>query len=130
MTASHDRSVIPLPKHRLRRVRSGTLHAISLARLSLTVARSHAAHAWDLRVRLTEENDRLRQEIALLREELRIKDARMERVPPLRRPHYPPVERLAILWADHHTGERGPTMWTEKMRVSRRWGRKGLRFRA
>jgi len=32
-----------------------------------------------------------------LGEELRIKDARMERVPPHHRPHYPAVERLAIL---------------------------------
>jgi hypothetical protein len=40
---------------------------------------------------------RLEHELALLREELRIKDARMERVPPHRRPHYPAVERLAIL---------------------------------
>src|SRR5439155_27256855 len=49
------------------------------------------------RIRLKEENDRLRQEIGLLREETRIKDARMEQLPPQRRPHYPPVERLAIL---------------------------------
>jgi hypothetical protein len=41
--------------------------------------------------------DRARQEIALLREELRIKDARMASIPPRRRPHYPPKERLAIL---------------------------------
>ena len=30
-------------------------------------------------------------------EEMRIKDARMLRIPAQRRPHYPPVERLAIL---------------------------------
>ena len=41
--------------------------------------------------------DRLRQEIVLLHEELRIKDARMGQNPPQRRPHYSPVERLAIL---------------------------------
>ncbi len=97
MMASHDRIVIPLPKNWPRRVRSGAIHAISLARFSLTAARGQAAHAWDARVRLAEENNRLRQEIALLREELRIKDARMERIPAQRRPHYPPVERLAIL---------------------------------
>src|SRR6059036_3076300 len=28
---------------------------------------------------------------------MRIKDVRMEQIPPQRRPHYPPVERLAIL---------------------------------
>src|SRR5262249_3941262 len=31
------------------------------------------------------------------REELRIKDSRMVRIPPQRRPRYPPVERLAIV---------------------------------
>src|SRR5262249_17949111 len=41
--------------------------------------------------------DQLQQEVALLREEIRIKDARMARIPPGRRPHYQPVERLAIL---------------------------------
>ena len=97
MLASDGRIDIPLPKGWSRRARSGALQAISLARFSLTAARGHAAHAWDARVRLAEENDRLRQEVALLREELRIKDARMERIPPQRRPHYPPVERLAIL---------------------------------
>jgi putative transposase len=43
------------------------------------------------------EDDRLRQEIQLLREEVRIKDARMEQIEPHRRPHYPPTARLAIL---------------------------------
>ncbi len=41
--------------------------------------------------------DRRNHEIVLLQEELRIKDARMERVPPHRRPHYVPLERMAIL---------------------------------
>jgi putative transposase len=39
----------------------------------------------------------LEEEGALLREEIRIKDARMDHIPPHRRPHYPPPERLAIL---------------------------------
>jgi len=43
------------------------------------------------------EEDRLRQEIQLLREEIRIKDARMEQIDAHRRPHYPPTTRLAIL---------------------------------
>jgi len=51
--------------------------------------------------------------MALLREELRIKDARMERVPPRHRPHYSAIERLAILelraargWSASQTTER------------------------
>ena len=56
------------------------------------------------RVRLVAECDRLRsevallqEEVALLQEELRIKDARLGRIAPKHRPHYPPAERLAIL---------------------------------
>jgi transposase InsO family protein len=63
----------------------------------LTSTRSWAVNNWNARVRLTAENDRLRQELALLQEEMRIKDSRMLRIPAQRRPHYPPVERLAIL---------------------------------
>src|SRR5207247_3390008 len=90
----HD---IPLPKAWPRRVRSAVIQTISLARTSVTHTRSWAANHFNERVRLKEENERLRNEILLLREESRIKDARMEQIPPHRRPHYAPVERLAIL---------------------------------
>jgi len=43
------------------------------------------------------EEERLRQEIQLLSEEIRIKDTRMEQIEAHRRPHYPPTARLAIL---------------------------------
>ena len=43
------------------------------------------------------DGDRLSNEIALLREELRIKDARLARIAPAHRPHYSATERLAIL---------------------------------
>jgi hypothetical protein len=43
------------------------------------------------------ERDRALEELLRLREELRIKDARMAIISPHRRPHYPPTERLAIL---------------------------------
>jgi hypothetical protein len=49
------------------------------------------------RLRLRAERDRLEQELLLEREASRIKDARMGRVPPQRRPHYAPVERMEIL---------------------------------
>jgi transposase InsO family protein len=63
----------------------------------LTSTRSWAANNWNTRIRLKAENDRLRQELALVREEMRIKDSRMLRIPAQRRPHYPPTERLSIL---------------------------------
>ena len=42
---------------------------------------------WNARVRLKADNDRLRQELTLLHEEMRIKDSRMLRIPAQRRPH-------------------------------------------
>ena len=48
-------------------------------------------------MRLSAENDRLHEECALLREELRIKDTRIAQIAPQRRPHYGPHERMAIL---------------------------------
>ena len=97
MMTTRREAAFPLPVGWPRRVRSVAVHAISFAQASLTAARGWAANSWDTRVRLQEENDRLRQEIHLLLEELRIKDARLARIPAQRRPHYPPTERLAIL---------------------------------
>ena len=88
---------LPLPAGWPRRVRSAVVHAISLAHASMTATRGWAANSWNARLRLKEENDRLQQEIGLLRQELRIKDSRMAHIPAQRRPHYPPTERLAIL---------------------------------
>jgi len=48
-------------------------------------------------VRLAAQVERLREDCAQLREEIRIKDARMGRILPQRRPHYSPHERMAIL---------------------------------
>jgi hypothetical protein len=58
-------------------VKSGVLHIISLAHFSITHARGWAAKSVNASVRISAENDRLQQDIALLREELRIKEARM-----------------------------------------------------
>ena len=80
---------LPLPKGWPASVRSSTVQAISLAHFSLTFARGVAANSINKRMRLQAEVDRLRQEIALLGEELRVKDARMLRIPAQRRPHYP-----------------------------------------
>ena len=87
----------PLPKNWKRVVRSSVLNVISLAQLSIAYARGWAANSINARVRLKAENDGLREEIALLREEMRIKDSRMTLIAPQRRPHYAPTERMAIL---------------------------------
>ncbi|MCH8148160.1 MAG: transposase [Planctomycetes bacterium] len=91
------RPTIPLPKGWKPLVRSAVLHVISLAHFSIVRARARVARSGNMRVRLNAENDRLKQEVALLREEVRIKDARMACIPPQRRPHYAATERMAIL---------------------------------
>ncbi|MCY2931612.1 MAG: DDE-type integrase/transposase/recombinase [Planctomycetota bacterium] len=63
----------------------------------MTCTRGWAACSINARIRLTAENDRLKQEVQLLREELRIKDVRLAKIDPRRRPYYPPAERMAIL---------------------------------
>lgn len=88
---------VPLPKHWNKHVKSAVLHVISLAQYATGYTRSWAADSSNARLRLTAENQRLKQEISLLREEIRIKDARLGRVPADRRPHYSPTERMAIL---------------------------------
>lgn len=78
VTKSHSR-----PTH----VRSGMLHVIALAQYATASTRSWAANSLNSRIRLQAEVDRLRQQVALNREEIRIKDARMASIAPLRRPH-------------------------------------------
>ena len=97
MLSSPSRVGTLLPKGWPRRVRSAVVHAISMSNVVFTVTRGHAENHFNARVRLQTENDRLRREVGVLSEELRIKDTRMQRIPAQRRPHYPPIERLAIL---------------------------------
>lgn len=92
MTRQSAQSLM-LPKGLPRRVRSALLHAISLARVTLIAVRAQTTFKHPSRSR----RERLQQEISLLREEIRLKDARMNRIPAPRRPHYLPTERLAIL---------------------------------
>ena len=66
MLGNRSRPSIPLPKQWPNRVRSGVLHAISLAHFSLTFTRSWAANSWNARIRLKAENDRLDLEISYL----------------------------------------------------------------
>ena len=89
--------LLPLPRGWPRRVRSAVVQVISLARTSLALTQGWASESMSPELRQQAEEDRLRQEIQLLREEVRIKDARMEQIEPHRRPHYPPTARLAIL---------------------------------
>ena len=88
---------IPLPKSWPTHVRAAILHVIALAQFATAHTRGWAANSINSRIRLQAERDQALQELARLREEIRIKDARMALINPHRRPHYPPAERLAIL---------------------------------
>src|SRR5262249_46519009 len=86
-----------LPKSWPATVRSALLHVVSLAKYASVHTRSWAADSSNAGVRLRAERDRSLEDAALLREELRIKDARMASLPPHRRPYYAARDRLAIL---------------------------------
>jgi hypothetical protein len=87
------RRQIRLPDQWPDHIKSGVIHAVALASVAISYARGRAAG----RRRLLAELDQLKTEIALLREELAIKDERWSRSHPRRRPHYLPVQRLRIL---------------------------------
>ena len=96
----HYSSVAPrlaVPKRWRRSVQRALVTVMSLAQYTLVSTRGWAANSRNHRVRLSAKTDQLDNEIRLLREEIRIKDARMLRIAAIRRPHYQPTERLAIL---------------------------------
>ena len=78
-------------------VKTALLHAISLATTAVTCARNSAAHGRSKTRQLRAEFDRANSEIALIREELDLKDSRWGRLSTRRRPHYSAVQRLRIL---------------------------------
>ena len=88
---------IPLPTDWPKHVKSGVLHVIALAQLALTAARAQSAKKRGTIGRLRADLEAANREISLLEEELRLKDVRMQRLPPRRRPHYRGTERMAIL---------------------------------
>ncbi len=94
--SKHTKS-IPLPQNWPLRVKSALLHVISLAQFATAYAQGWAANSVNARMRLKARAGQFEQEAARLREETRIKDARMRSIPAHRRPHYSPVERMAIL---------------------------------
>ncbi|MHC4450661.1 MAG: DDE-type integrase/transposase/recombinase [Planctomycetota bacterium] len=84
---------IRLPRQWPEHVKSGILHAVALASVAMTAVHTRTAR----RHRLRAELDVAKNEIALLREELGIKDGRWLRSRSRRRPHYLPTQRLRIL---------------------------------
>ncbi len=88
---------VPLPNDWSEYVKLAVIHSIALAHRAITCSRSFAINSSIERVRLAGELDRAQNENVLLREEIRIKDARMAKLPHQRRPRYSPQDRLAIL---------------------------------
>ena len=87
------RRPIRLPRQWSSHVKSGILHAVALASVALSYARGRATGERRLRAEL----EHATNEIALLREEVSIKDDREERSHSRRRPHYTPIQRMRIL---------------------------------
>jgi putative transposase len=88
---------IPLPKDWSAAIKAGCVQAVAMAHYALVHARAFGENSPLADVRRAAQIERLEAEVALLREELRIKDVRLGRIPPAKRPHYPPEERMAIL---------------------------------
>lgn len=85
MTANLPR--ISLPKAWPTHVASAVLHVISLAQFATAYTRGWAANSINARIRLKTKLDRANEDNVKLREEIRIKDARMGQISPYRRPH-------------------------------------------
>ncbi len=88
---------LQLPKGWCDGVKNAVIHTIALAHYAITYARGWAVNSPLQRVRLAAQLEQAQNEIVLLREEVRIKDARMMRIPAHERPHYASMERMAIL---------------------------------
>ena len=91
-------------------VRTAVLNVVGIVRIAMLAGREALVNNGDA-------NDprihQLESEGAMLREELRINGARMQRAPPNRRPQYTGIERMAILelramrgWNNAETGRR------------------------
>ena len=87
----------PLPKSWPQSVKTAVLHVIALARVAIVHSRSLVVNSPNARMRLAGDLQGALNEISLLEEELRIKDERMRRIPPQKRPHYVSTERMSIL---------------------------------
>ena len=86
-----------LPKQWPKFARAAVLHVVSLASTAMTLARARLLEKVGEASVQEDDLAALQDEISLLQEEIRIKDDRMARLVPCRRPHYQPMSRMAIL---------------------------------
>jgi hypothetical protein len=93
-TCQEDLQTLRLPKNWRSSVRHAVLNVIGIVRIAMLAGRQaliDTGNPKDARIH------QLESEVAMLREELRINGARMQRVAPHRRQQYKTVERMAIL---------------------------------
>ena len=88
---------IPLPKKWPEHIKSAVIHTISLATTAFTVTYGWISQKTNKLARILAELDIAKREIALLKEEIRLKDKRFRRLSPRRRPYYSSIQRLQIL---------------------------------
>jgi len=88
---------IPVPRKLPDNVKSAFLHAISFASAAFTCACGLAVKRKDKVKQLLAELAQAYREIALLKEEMELKDNRFQRLSSHRRPYYRPTQRMQIL---------------------------------
>ena len=89
-----DVETLRLPRNWHSYVRSAVLNVVGIVRVAMLAGREALITNGDTKDARIHQ---LESEVAMLREELRINGARMQRVAPHRRPQYTGVERMAIL---------------------------------
>ena len=105
-----DVETLRLPKNWQSSVRTAVLNVIGVVRIAMLAGRESLIKSGAIQEARIHQ---LESEVALLREELRINGARMQRVSPHRRPQYTTVERMTILelrakrgWSNAETAHR------------------------
>ncbi len=99
MPSKKKQPQIPLPKSWDKYVKSGILHVFALAQYALIYSRRWAADSSNQRAGLKVERNRWEQEVALVHEAMRIKDARMAQLAPQPRPKQGrPVDSRRVHW--------------------------------
>lgn len=87
----------PVPRQWSKHIKSAFIHTISLASTAFTSTCALASKRRATVTRLKAELAQAYQKIALLREEMQIKDDRFHRISAHRRPYYTPIQRMQIL---------------------------------
>ena len=83
-------SDLPLPKSWKQSIKSAVIHTLSLAFKTITLTLGHLSDSHHPPVRMAIQLKRLEMENAQLKEMMTIKDARMARLDPKRRPYSSP----------------------------------------